>query len=331
MDNSQALIVRLDAALARRARQIVAGHSSYADLSELVAVALENQLALEGAHAEGEASATPRRAHAGGDGAAESLVRLLARPQETPRTVERAPAPAEALFSMTNRLFPLKVAARVLANSERGVHVEAFQRDAAAAARALGLKLRAEDSQSARRAGSRRWIALPVGEDEAAALNRYVHHFTLLETSAGAGGPLANLGLAGIAEDDSPALTELGAQLALAENPVLDRGGSSDAVLGEEERQLMSRALRSNPHEVAALRQFHGVVGDHGGRQQDVDASLRLANAGWSQAQAVAQRAAMVGRLRDLGLAEVEGRGPAARIRLAPQTESVLMEGAVLD
>jgi hypothetical protein len=52
------------------------------------------------------------------------------------------------------------------------------------------------------------------------------------------------------------------------------------------------------------------------GVQGAIDDALQSLNPDWSDKQTVAHRAAMLGRLRDLGLASVEGRGPTAVIGL---------------
>jgi len=320
VDERQSMIVKLPQQLIRKTRAYISSTAAYEDLSELVLVALENQLALDGSSEE----PTPRAVDPGESLGRAALV-ALRKPDVGPPVIEAIEC-GEPLFSMTNRLFPLKVAARVLANTTDQATLHDFQHGAAEAARALGQKLRGEDARAGRKGAERRWIALPVGEDEQAALSRFVHHFALTLSSDGvARGPLAYLGLAALL-DGRPRLTELGLEFALAHSPVLDDDADAHALLTDDERQLLIRGILANRGEILEVREFLRVARHHGGRQHHVDAALRIAHDSWSEAQAVAQRAAMVGRLRDLGLASVEGRGPAARIRLADGIESHLEE-----
>jgi hypothetical protein len=315
MTDDQTIVVSLPAALARRARAYLATSEGYDGLSELIGVALENQLELEGATG---ASATAAPSARPLSIALPALLKARTGPLATNGPRESV----EPLFSLTNRLFPLKVAARVLANLENEATLHDFRVEASRAARALGQVLRADDGRAGRRGADRRWIALPVGADEDAALARFAEHFTLGVTAAGEpSGPLAQIVLAAVGES-GPSLTPLGAELALAQNPVLDGRSDEGSLLSPEERNLFRQALRTNAGELHAILEFLRTVRKHGGRQADVDAALRHHHSSWSEAQAVAHRAAMVGRLRDLGCVWVEGRGPSARIRLAEGAES---------
>jgi len=330
MTHPQTLIVSLEPEIVRRTRKYVGEHSNYETLSEFVAVAIENQLALEGALP--TTRGVPRSSHESGVDEArppvpsDATLALLKKPTRSRRSAAVDPTADRALPSFTNRLLPVKVAARVLSNVDEQETLARFQRLAAQAARELGLRVRQEDEEAGRRGWSRRWVALPVGQDPEAALNRFTHHFTLVLASDGRlHGPLAALGLAAIDDSEKVAPTDLGNDLALMANPVLDGIGGEHAVLSDAEQELFVSAIRQSPVELAAVREFLGLAESHRGKQADVDASLAAARReGWSKAQAVAHRAAMVGRLRDLAMVEVEGRGPAARIRVGPQAEQFL-------
>jgi hypothetical protein len=307
-------IVRLPDILSRKLRLFLDTSEAYADLSELVTVALENQLALEGGSADeirGLGSAA--RANAGEDSQAQ---RLLLRPDGGNVPVTGPCIRQDALSPLTNRLLPIKVAARVLANCGE-TSLDEFQEAAATTARALGLRLRAEDARAQKKGAARRWIAFPTGEDEVAALSRYVHHFALtLDGRGTAIGPLPQLGLAGLSDDACPVLTELGGRLAIAANPVLD-GATEDGVLSAPERDVFLDGIRANLEEAASVEEFVRLVDETAGRQSALDRSIRDRHPNWSDAQVVAHRAAMIGRLRDLELVSVEGRGANASVTLA--------------
>jgi hypothetical protein len=306
----QTLIVRLPPSLVREATARTQSTDAYRDLSELVETALRNQLALEGDSLDEAAAVRAAPAPSPPD----DYLRL---PGESPADIG-LPADVQdgALSPFTNRLFPLKIATRVLANSESDVELTEFQYRAAEVAQVVGRRLRAEDERAGRRGLDRRWVALPVGS-KASTLDRFVNHFSILADRAGrVGGPLAELGLAslhGFNEVGQPVLTMRGWEFARAENPVLD-GGGEGPTLGPAERDQLVSAIAADDAEVAAIGEFFSAVTESDGGVFGVHQRLQDAHDEWSWDQVVAQRAAMVGRLHDLGLATVEGKGPVARI-----------------
>ena len=315
----QSVVVRLPADLVRRAKALTGTTAAYRDLAELVELALLNQLELD--EGDTRAASSSQRAPKGGDVPREEkpspeLSAVLRAPSTQPPTLgQPVSSGIAALSPFTNRLFPVKVCCRVLANLP-DTDLPEFQRTAAEAARALGLRLKAEDADARRHGLDRRWVALPVGGKGRATTNRFINHFCLTLTRAGAPtGPMADLGLAAMAEDGRPALTTAGAELASAANPVLDEHAAGP-VLAEEERRLMLAAIAASSAERAAVLRFADIVGANGAIQERVDAAIPAEFGTSSGAQATALRAAMVGRLHDLGLVEVSGSGPQAQIRM---------------
>lgn len=238
-----------------------------------------------------------------------------------PTNVLSAPAPApppssETLFILTNRFGPLKVAVRVLANLSRGEApppLKDFQRQAAETAREFGFRLRNADIASQRIGNRRRAVAFPVGKDERAAAERFIFSFTISMGTAGAVGPMAILGLAAVA-DSRVSLTEEGWALALEPSPLIDATG--EEALSPQEAGLLRARVLAAPAELDAVRQFISAVKRSAGSQRRLDELLLIANKDWTADLTIAHRSAMLGRLTDLHLLEVEGRGPQAEIHL---------------
>jgi hypothetical protein len=318
--DAQTLIIRLPATITRQVTDYVDRHDSYRSVSEFAAVALANQLALEN-DASGLESNPPSEPAVFVSPVAGEPYLSLDPDLSFTGGGGALPVNPEPLSPLTNRLFPMKLACRVIGSeaAHDGLDVDQLHEVASGVARKVGLWLRQEDRSKGFRANQRRWIALPVGEDERAARERFAAHFTLhLGPDGTSDGPLSQLGLAFAREPRTPVkLTPLGYAMASAPNPVLD-GTEESGVLGNEEREFFLEAIRGNAAEVAAVAEFGDLVDLVAGEQQAVDARLQKLHTGWSQAQAVSHRAAMIGRLSDLALAEVDGRGPQARIRLAP-------------
>src|SRR2546423_13808517 len=108
----QTFVVRLDENLSRRVGQFLASRlQGYASLDEFIQVALQNQLGIEeggGVAPESPAVRTTQQSCSAG---------LLVRPGERPSTLADQSAPSrDTLFVLTNRLGPIKMAARVLAH-----------------------------------------------------------------------------------------------------------------------------------------------------------------------------------------------------------------------
>jgi len=320
-------VIRLDDRLGRRIHQLLeARNSGYSTFNEFAEVALENQLTVE-IDADYEPSVAQLPSSGGqvaspmppfGRGKENSgLQPNLARPTN----VLSAPAPAppsssETLFILTNRFGPLKVAVRVLANLSRGEApppLKDFQRQAAETAREFGFRLRNADIASQRIGNRRRAVAFPVGKDERAAAERFIFSFTISMGTAGAVGPMAILGLAAVA-DSRVSLTEEGWALALEPSPLIDATG--EEALSPQEAGLLRARVLAAPAELDAVRQFISAVKRSAGSQRRLDELLLIANKDWTADLTIAHRSAMLGRLTDLHLLEVEGRGPQAEIHL---------------
>jgi hypothetical protein len=262
---------------------------------------------------------TNGEAHASAAITLDDNVAALTRLPSTDANVElaAAPQPAGQLQFLTNRFGPLKVAVRVLANLALGAGswptVGAFQDTAANVAREVGLRLRAEDVKADRKGATRRWVAYPVGTDEARARERFIFSFTVAVADQVIGGPLAQLGC--VAGDAAKiALTEAGWELAHAPSPTLD--GTGEGTLSAEEMRILRARLLVLPGEADAIREFLRAVRRGGGTQGRVDELLTTWHSDWTGDRAAAERSAMLGRLGELGALYVVGRGPAARIEL---------------
>jgi hypothetical protein len=217
---------------------------------------------------------------------------------------------------LTNRLSPLKASVRVLANlavsGGEWPRLRDFQARAGHAARERGLQLRTEDRAAGRRGRMKRSVAWPIGDNPVTALERYAFAFTLSVDGGAATGPLATLSLATLIEG-RVVLTEHGWELAATPSPVLDGG---EGILGSQEIMILRERLLHSPPERAAIAEFLRATRRAAGAQSRIDELLGTWHSEWSADQVAAQRSAMIGRLEELDLVEVAGRGSKAAIRL---------------
>ncbi len=351
----QSLIVKLPAATSRGILRIVdLPGSAYASVDEFIRIAVENQLTLENgdsgpssteiaasevgvvhdraAQRQGEGSrapAAPERESIDATPGAElsrSLEELLERPDVAGLDLLPAfPASGRPLSSFTNRLTPLLAGPRVLANLSVGAHVpsvDSYLDLTAKAARLLGLRLRVEDDNSGRRGRLRRSTAWPIGDDESKSLIRYRNCFMFASDKKDLFvGPLVELGLVAVAKDHV-FLTAAGATFASATSPAIDGTGAIE-LFGNDHRELLSEAVIRSPGERKEIEIFLKTLEATAGVQDVVDKELGVSHQGWTEAQVVSHRAAMVGRLGDLAVVDVETT-PKTVIRPGPNHQFLL-------
>lgn len=236
---------------------------------------------------------------------------------------ELAPTPTGSerrLSFLTNRLNPVKIFCRALANSAltsgAWPHPNLLTQDVGLAARDLGLRLRVEDAAAGCKGHDRRWVAYPVGERPEVAMLRFGSAFGAAHTPSGElGGPLVVLGLV-TARGEAVALSEAGWQLAALPSPLLGEIEAGRARLSDEEAALLRERLLSAPQEKELIADLIASIREGEGRQTVVDRALASRRPEWSSEHAASERAALVGRLHELGAVTVVGRGREARIDL---------------
>jgi hypothetical protein len=329
----QTFVVHIEEELARQVTALLTyKDTGYASFDELVSVALLNQLGLESS----DSSSPPRMASSQPNspygkpqhiplGSGDALINILGRPApESPLPLAPEPPDSgQSLFLLTNRLSPLKIAVRVLASlSLRAAWPKTyeFQQTAAYYAREVGLRLLAGDEAASRPGERKRATGYPTGKNLDRSASRYVLAFTIGGAKTQPTGPLAILGLANLIDDDRVALTDAGWQLAHAPSAVLNE--APGLTLSEEEQRFLQIRIASAPSERDAVSEFLRLVRRAAGSQGKLDELLASEHSDWTANLRTANRAAMVGRLSDLGVLTTTGRGPDARIELLePATE----------
>lgn len=264
-------------------------------------------------------AAAPRRPAAAGSALTTSA--LLALPAGKPEVRPPLPTSGQALTALTNRLSPLIVGPRILANMTAAMvsapKLDTFTDAAARASRDFGLAMRIEDDLAGRRGRGRRSTAWPVGDDESKSLIRYRNSFMLSGDAKGVGGPLVEFQFVSV-DGSEVFLTETGAAMAAERIPALDDYDGTD-LLTPQLRQILAQSLVQIPGEVDEIRLFLEAVSEAQGLQDEVDRIINKTH-NWSDAQVVSHRAAMIGRLRDLAVIDVEAL-PKTTIVVGPEYE----------
>lgn len=316
----QRRIVHISVPLAKRADRWVDDPASpYEDFDGLVELAIRNQLSLDSHLDRQGATDSPTTQSAHHDASRPrsgdlSLARAVDSDFQVPTGVD--PQAVQPLTFLTNRSNPFTIAVRILANLSREGEVrwESFVHSARTTAREVGIRLRAEDEVQKRGQDLRRSISWPIGTDAGRSMDKFEASYLLDQSGSG---PLVDAMLATISpKTQAVMLTKRGLELARCPSPLMDENARGHTV-SPEAAQTLCDALAHNRAEAAEISAFFTVLDDGHARQESVDDAISQAHPNWTENHVVSHRAGLTGRLRDLEVIEVHGRGPNAVIKLA--------------
>lgn len=332
LSTGPARVLRLPQGLDRRVQShIDEPGTPYETLSDFAEAAFRNQLELEkgdfgpalggGVVARPSEPTRPESPRRLDDGAAAveatdvgPVPELMAAVSDVPSSAVASvevspPAPSKYLSFLVNRLNPLPAVCRSLARTApqdfEGLHAVVGE-----PARLVGVRLKSDDVIKKRAMVDRLATSWPVGDDAKKSINKFLAAYV---GDSGHPGALVQLGL-GVWDDFGKLrLTPLGADLARCESPILDSVSRSHGSVSDEAIRILKQAISWNPAELELVTAFLEAVSRHHGSQAQVDGELAQ-RMDWSPDVAASTRAALVGRLRDLNVVEVSGRGAKALI-----------------
>lgn len=311
------LVVDLPPGIARRALAVVGDGQGYGSISDLIAVALENQFALELRECVEPAFGADEGLDVGhmllpssapeASGLSLGLSSRVRFPEGwSPPTLLHPVAPAdEFLGPFLNRLAPLVVALRKLAQFQdvhgRCPSWEELCQGSALLAREVGLEVRETDRRLGRRGVVRWWTGFPIGADASSSLNRYRRHFLGRLDRSQENPPLLALGLVTPAERGVQ-FTRLGLELAREPTPVLGELSASHA-LSETQGKYFTEGLLRLGRESSLAAEVLELIRD-GASNLMIDDLLVSRTGSTTGSLGPTLRSAMVGRLADCGLVE---------------------------
>lgn len=235
------------------------------------------------------------------------------------------PDPDHLLWGQTNRLLPVAVGVRVLANllqEADDVAVTTWHEKATAVATALRDDLRRWDESANRPHGGRWATAFPEKKDSSA--QRYVNQF-LGSAREGADGGAVFLGLVrivGSGEKGRVTLTTSGASWANLKNPIFDAEAPAERTFSDEEVEFFLGHLREfRVGEYEFLNTTAKLVAEGRSRDEQTEA-IASAYPRWASV-ASTMRAGSIGRLGDLGLLERSRHGLKVEYRLSALASSL--------
>jgi hypothetical protein len=194
--------------------------------------------------------------------------------------------------------------------------LELFLQEASRCARIFGLQLRQQDEAVGNRGIDRRWIGWPVGHDEKKTTARFQSSFLFARSGPWIRGPLAELGLA-CEETERVYPTELGLRLGAAHSALL--GETAGGLLSPEQRELLRTAVLANGGERAEIASYIRGLRTNPLGLTRIDNAFESLHPGWSENQLTAHKAALFGRLRDLGVVDIDSSSTSPHVIVVPE------------
>lgn len=349
------IVVDIPDELLDRVREAIHA-GAYDDSGEFVTVALENQVELELSENQSSEIMTLEEAvstrhsqsdegdsknHSGGHGPGVlGRVEYDEVPTVPPPRINRLDD--GPLWGQYNRIFPVKLALRALANeihhqavtgisydTDEWVSLNSFSNGTAEIAREFGLRVKQEDNNQSRGQGQKLSAALPVGNDPGKSKERYRTHFVgYAEQGGDLTGAAPHLLFINIPEDspDSVGITQAGLEFAEMWNPLIDGDVTADRPLSDDEVSYYIEHVRNNlPEEFEAMLFTARAIRDGDNRPESLSSRVATINEDWSTAQSSTIRSGLVSRMYELGLVRRERVGQrGVAYRLTDTTQKLL-------
>jgi len=263
--------------------------------------------------------------------------------------VETVPRPDTAqldegpLWGQYNRLFPVKLVVRCLANelervegesgeSSQWINLPQFENHVADIARTVGKKVASYDEQQGRKRGEKLAAGLPTGEDAEKSMDRFQTHFVgRAEHGGSLTGAPPHLLLVNMQQEDGGTigLTDAGREFASLTSPLLDEGfDAGDSLSGAERRFYISHVRDVRPEEHEAMEKIAQAIEEGDDRPTSLTERVAYLNPNWSNSQAKTIRSGLTSRMYELGLVDrrrVGQRGTA--YELTAEGDAFLNEG----
>jgi Arc/MetJ-type ribon-helix-helix transcriptional regulator len=248
------------------------------------------------------------------------------------------------LWGQYNRLFPVKLVVRCLANelerikderaeSSQWINLPQFDNYIADIARTVGKKVASHDERQGRKRGEKLAAGLPTGEDAEKSMDRFQTHFVgRAEHGGNLTGAPPHLLLVNMQQEDGGTigLTEAGREFASLENPLLDGGFDASNSLSRAERRFYVSHVRDvRPEEHEAMEKVAQAIEEGDDRPTSLTERVAYLNPNWSNSQAKTIRSGLTSRMYELGLVDrrrVGQRGTA--YELTAEGDAFLNKGA---
>lgn len=317
-------IINIPPNLAEKVNYLIS-HGDYENFSQFAVTAFQNQLLLEETSKETldaideGISSEKKIKNEQPESKTSSLLSIDFNPKMiktvSPPNSDRIPN--DCLWGQYNRIFPIKITLRALANllkENETIELSLLQSQAFLAAREIGLFLRKEDKKYKRKYGDLLSSALPVGRSLTKTEKRFINHFVGYYTRAGRieGAPGA-LKFLNIFEDTDGShkvgITEAGLGFASISNPILDEENFGITLNRSESSFYFQHVSQNLKRETELMQGILKAIDDGKSSPSELNQEIRHFSRGWSQAMINTIRAGATSRLQELGLISRQRKG----------------------
>lgn len=231
-------------------------------------------------------------------------------PEKSDLEFPNTPYANDWLWGQINRVFPVKVALRVLLKmqneNDNSVKLNDYLNYASEVANNLGTRLNYIDKEMQRKRDKKVSTALPVGGTEKT-ISRYKNHFLIFQRTKDRvlDGALARLKFVNINIDGFVRLTEKGLEFAKMLNPIIDENLYSNISLSQDEKDFYINYIKENV--IEELNPFKTILKLISNGHTEVTAmnnEIKKIKPEWTETTITTQRAGALGRLFELDLVE---------------------------
>ena len=316
----------------------------YGSLHDFLLVAVENQLFIESHELDLEKKPAPTRGfHEVGsiEGKKLRTIQPLDLPElrtdwvNPPKQVE--PPDLENLWSkylwgQYNRLFPTKIALRVLANllkNQRKIPLAILQEKASSIATEVGIYLGRVD----RKTRKKRWeafsVGLPKSRRNIGGISRFKLQFVGYLTKSGIlhGMPAALrfLNITKQKQEKTPmvGITKAGTEFAKLRNPIIDSKSFEATLSDEEVAYYVSHAQSHQPYEMKAIETAIKAVEDGHVTFQEIRTQIGSLDESWSSNVLTTMCTGVLSRMRELRILRMEREGLKSIYEVGPNSKMV--------
>jgi len=311
-------------------------------VSQFLRYAIENQLALE-EHGEGLLG-SPTSPGGSYPKEANVLAKIPSDPwaglhvddirwEDLPRSESPSHLRNELIWGQYNRLFPLKVAARVLAQlqlTKNGkVSLHDFHARASEVATEARYVLESFDLKNETPRGGRLAAAFPEHREKS--VERFKGHFLgYLRTDGTAVGALPELGFVNISSDSNSttALSDVGVQFAQLRNPIVDDNNYAGSAFSPDEVSFLINHLRKRlPKEHDYVTRMASWISEGDNTPDTLLRRVQMFNPNWTKKVANTMRSGAIARMQELDLVSLTKEGLHVSYTVTPSGLSMLEGG----
>lgn len=324
-------IIDLPSSVIDRIRKAI-DSGRYKSIAHFILMAAENQLVLEETSTEEFAIQSPSVISSNFD--AFSINRVGYKLNNSAPNKQNEPEWTNWLWGQINRIFPIKVAVRLLGNENArlnsAVEFNAFKNSASLKARELGKYLEKVEKETDHSRDDKLSTGLPIGSTKEKSMDRYASQFIGYVKSDGSlSGALFELCLAEyITKGDIGyiQLTSQGAEFAYLRNPVLDQNLFESSLLGAEVDWFLSHISSFVPGETSLFRVVLSLICEGVNQRSDLNDKIAeyVKDSGWSPGMVSTQRSGAISRLYELNLINKSRKGLEVRYGITSKGEQFL-------